>query len=118
MTVPIYAKVGGSRRNYRKSDYCYYCEKEITSKIARHYIQQHADRHLVQKVITDGSDRKILLYKLQQLGNYRHNTQVRQNLQKIFRISNCKIIEHDVCDLNFSEIHSFYGYNIQKVTKL
>lgn len=74
--VPIYEKKDNGR-NYSKTDHCYYCNKVIGSKISKHLLKMHTDRVAVQEIIqSSGEHRGKLLYKLQQLGNYKHNTEV------------------------------------------
>ena len=74
--VPTYKK--GKKRDYRKDAFCLYCERLFTSKIAPHYLRMHVDKPLVQQIMKEKSQskREDLLYKLQQLGNYKHNTKV------------------------------------------
>lgn len=74
--VPVYTKAGAGR-NYSKADYCYYCSKMYSSKISKHLLNSHADRASVQEAInSSGKHRRDVLYRLQQLGNYTHNTEV------------------------------------------
>lgn len=73
--MPIYAAEG--KRDYGKSDYCYYCHVKIKSKVSRHLLRMHKDRSLVQSaILARGKERSLILYKLRQLGNYQHNIQV------------------------------------------
>lgn len=76
VTVPVYSLNDG-KRNYRKADYCYYCNQKVTSKISRHLMSCHVDRKLVNDaVLAKGFERQNLLYKMRQLGNYQHNIKV------------------------------------------
>lgn len=75
--VQVYKTVGDKKRNYNKEDYCYYCSKRFLSKISRHFLAMHTDRAAVQEIVkSEGKNREDLLYRLQQLGNYKHNTEV------------------------------------------
>lgn len=90
MTVPVYQKKADGKRNYHKLDYCYYCEKKVPSKSSKHLLSRHTDREGVKEIIRSESrqERKRLLYKLQQLGNYQHNTQVFSRFREIIDINN------------------------------
>lgn len=115
--VPVY-KSKDSARNYSKADFCYYCDRKLDSKISKHYLRTHTDRDLVKQIIMTepGSGlKKKLLYKLQQLGNYKHNRQVYLSIiiiiiliirliiiVRIYSKNNNKIITTDnkkMCDL-------------------
>lgn len=77
VTVPLYKKVAGTRQ-YSKADYCLYCKQALKSKVSRHYLAVHANKASVEDIIgtDDCAKRKVLLYRLQQLGNFEHNTKV------------------------------------------
>ena len=82
VSVHIYHKQKKNKleRNYSKEDFCYYCEKQVTSRVSKHYLSVHCDRGLVQEAIIAKGDEKIKkLYKLRHLGNFRHNTKVTSN---------------------------------------
>lgn len=81
VTVPVYVKKGDDKRNYVKVDWCLYCEGKITSRISKHNISMHSERSLVKEIERCKADlnkkkKEKLMYKLQQLGNYKHNVKV------------------------------------------
>jgi hypothetical protein len=67
------------KRNYRKADFCNYCETKVWSKISKHYLYVHAKEPEVEKLIQfpiGSKARKRALMLLQNEGNFRHNTKV------------------------------------------
>nr|XP_029135785.1 zinc finger MYM-type protein 4-like [Labrus bergylta] len=67
-----------NKRIYDKKSYCLYCEKPY-GKIARHLLQKHSDRAEVAKVLTHNKGsamRGLLLSKVRNMGNYKHNCSV------------------------------------------
>ncbi|XP_052261565.1 uncharacterized protein LOC127865682 [Dreissena polymorpha] len=79
VSLPTYSKKEDGHRDYRKTNYCYYCKRSFTSKIAPHYISIHSDEELVKKIIlssTESEQRKTLLLELENKGNFAHNAQV------------------------------------------
>lgn len=78
VTVPVYTNKPGGKRNYEKTDHCFYCSKIIQSKVTRHILRHHTDKELVKQAISStGKQRESVLYKIRQLGNYMHNVQVK-----------------------------------------
>lgn len=76
VTVSRCANASG-KRDYGKVDCCFFCKKLIASKISRHYLNVHVDREAVKQIVlASGKDRAKKLYRLQQLGNFEHNTRV------------------------------------------
>lgn len=76
MTVPVYEKKSSGARNYKKDDYCFYCEKHFQSNIRTHYINMHPNEDLVSEatgLALESKERRKMFFKLQQLGNYKHN---------------------------------------------
>ena len=79
VTVPLYFNDGTKKRRYSKPDYCYFCDKRLTSKISKHYLGVHCDEEIVKDIalLQIGSPaRKQALHKLQNMGNYKHNCKV------------------------------------------
>lgn len=76
VVVPTY-EGKDNKRNYSKDDYCFYCKKKFTSKISKHILTVHSEEtEVAQAILKSKNDRTDILYKLQQLGNYQHNTKV------------------------------------------
>jgi hypothetical protein len=100
-----------SKRNYTKADYCYYCERKFVSSMRKHVLAMHTDRSLVQQIVTStGPERKTLLYKLQHLGNYRHNCQVTRLLMHKVELTTSKFVS-DVfirCTICFNLLNQCY----------
>lgn len=95
------------KRDYSKTDYCFYCEKELFSKISKHYLQVHTDRGLVKEiVVSKGKLRLQLMHKLQQLGNYKHNTRVRslnyKTLQMHIKCMSCGALLYGMAAVPFN----------------
>ena len=83
--VPVYTPTDEGKRQYAKTDFCYFCERPFRSKISKHYLQMHDNMDLVSdiKFIPLGDPRrKRGLQKLQNMGNFKHNCKVRMARQK------------------------------------
>ncbi len=62
-----------------KIDYCLYCDTEYKSNISKHYISMHSEEDEVVYILAipkKSKRRKHLLKKLQNEGNFKHNTKV------------------------------------------
>lgn len=76
--VPLYNRKNDGSRTYSKVDYCYYCEREFVSRISKHLLVMHANEDDVKRAARhSGEKRKWLLYKIQCMGNYKHNMKVK-----------------------------------------
>jgi len=66
----------GCKKAYDKVHYCTFCGKQITSKIARHIINVHADKPEVEEIILQpkcSKKRKLLIERLVNEGNFKNN---------------------------------------------
>lgn len=74
--------VVGTKRNYRKPDYCKFCRGKYMSKISTHFFAVHGQEPEVRKILNcpKGSrEKKRLLTLLQNEGNHIHNIDVSTN---------------------------------------
>ena len=75
VSVHIYQKQKKNKleRNYSKEDFCYYCEKQVTSRVSKHYLSVHCDRGLGQDaIIAKGGEKIKKMYKIWPLGKFRN----------------------------------------------
>ena len=100
--VPVYNPKPGnlSNRNYSRVDYCYYCEKPLKSRISRHYTTVHSDQSLVKDLLAAQTreQKRNISGKIKNLGNYKHNSRVRDYAVNAVKISRTKYL--DVCSNN------------------
>ncbi|ESO97595.1 hypothetical protein LOTGIDRAFT_228230 [Lottia gigantea] len=78
ITVSGYERLNG-KRNYSKPDFCLFCKNEYKSKISKHLVAVHGDEARIKEVIDEpihSMNRKLILLKLQNEGNYQHNVEV------------------------------------------
>jgi hypothetical protein len=76
LTVAVYQPHDGNKRQYRKYDYCLYCEGSFTSKISVHYTNIHSNEEDVKKALLlpiHTRERKAAFQNLQNKGNFLHN---------------------------------------------
>ncbi|XP_005098712.2 uncharacterized protein LOC101849288 [Aplysia californica] len=72
----------GSKRNYRKPDYCVFCKGMYVSKISAHYLSVHSKEAKVKDIVSlpiGSKERKRLMILLQNAGNHEHNCEVLRN---------------------------------------
>ena len=78
--VPAY-EPKGTKKNYSRADYCYFCKKFLLSRISSHYVRAHATEEIVKNILRlEGKRKAVQLYKLQQLGNFHYNCHVRMHI--------------------------------------
>lgn len=70
--------VKSEANKYKRLDYCFYCKKGLRSRISKHYVSRHKQEPRVDMAINStGKGKASRLYALQQLGNFKHNCEVR-----------------------------------------
>ena len=77
----MYTKVG-TKRNYKKTDYCTYCGGQYTSKLSKHLMNVHMQEEEVKLAMISpvgSKKRKAIWTQIMNEGNYKHNTKVHIN---------------------------------------
>jgi len=77
VTVQKSEKINGKRN--LKTDYCLFCSAKYRSNISKHYISIHKDEPKVKNILKlplKSKERKKQLIKLQNDGNFKHNSEV------------------------------------------
>lgn len=76
VTVPVFP--GAKEPNaHSKADHCLYCEQVIRSRISKHLLNIHQEQPEIKEAIqVEGKQRQDKLYKVQCLGNFKHNVKV------------------------------------------
>ena len=66
-------------KDYSKRERCYFCSKYLKSRMTKHLTHSHAAEPLVSEAMeaNDQRDREKLLQRIQNLGNFVHNMNVR-----------------------------------------
>ncbi|XP_029987175.1 uncharacterized protein LOC115417411 isoform X2 [Sphaeramia orbicularis] len=78
VSIKTCTKRGAKKRTWDKKHYCFYCNKAIL-KMARHLQRKHMDKKDVAYAFSfeiGSKQRKVLLEKLRNKGDYKHNTHV------------------------------------------
>ena len=84
LSVTLRKKKGvssGCKRVYDKVHFCTFCKSRIVSNIARHLVTVHIDESAVQEILLlpkQCQQRKLLLQRLVNDGNFKHNINVIQ----------------------------------------
>ena len=64
-------------KDYSKMEKCYFCGVYLTSRMSRHIERKHYKEVLVDEALkSDDNRRGNLLRRIQNLGNFVHNTNV------------------------------------------
>ena len=82
VVLPHRSDSKNKRKDYVKGERCYFCARYLTSRLSRHLKQVHGGEPLVAAAVAEKDEpaRSRVFHKIQNLGNFVHNTNVSYHL--------------------------------------
>lgn len=80
VVVPVHNLKDG-KKDYKKTEKCYFCGGYFTSRMSRHLKNKHSTQTIIAEALRlENGARAERMRKVQHLGNFMHNSQVNISL--------------------------------------
>lgn len=84
VVVPVH-NPRDKKKDYNKTEKCYFCNGYFTSRMSRHIKYRHSTQTIIAEALRLEKDARAgVMKKVQHLGNFIHNSQVNISLMCFF----------------------------------